>query len=153
MQAINANAVSNVLKEATGKEFKYLDWVLNASISREYFYNIEVASEFASLAYYSRVANNDVRTDTTSNSPLKWIGKPAQLGHFMYLFSDLGYIDAPKKRNGEINYSEFARLVAKAFQFEGNNEGYLAKSLNPESNNMENDNKEAIKIPHIKELS
>lgn len=153
MQAINSNATAIVLKEATEKDFKYLDWVLNASICKEFFTNIEVASEFASLAYYSRVANQDISIDTVSNSPLKWIGKPAQLGYVMHLLESNGYIDAPKKKDGEINYSEFARTIAKAFQFEGNNDGYLAKSLNPESNNMENKNKDKFDIPHIKEIS
>ncbi len=153
MQPINANATSTVLKEATEKDFKYIDWILGASFCRQFFYEIEVVIEFALIAYYSHVAKGDISTETVSNSPLKWIGKPSQLGYVMHLLEDSGYIEAPKKRNGEINYSEYARTITRAFQFEGNNDSYLAKSLNPESNNMENENKAMFTIPHIKDIS
>jgi len=85
--------------------------------------------------------------------PLKWIAKTAHLGHIMNLFAELGYIDAPKKRNGEINYSEFARSIGKAFDFEGSNIGTLTKMLSPETNNIEIHNIEKISIPHVKDIS
>lgn len=88
-----------------------------------------------------------------AEKPLRWMGKTANLGYIMGLLADNGYIDAPKKRDGEINYNEFARRLGKIFEFDGNNISTLSKALNIDSNNMEYKNKDLFRIPHIKEIS
>jgi hypothetical protein len=67
MQKINNNAAQTVLKEATNTEFKFVDFIQKATFCREFFYNIEVIREFATIAYYSYVAKEDLSSKDLSN--------------------------------------------------------------------------------------
>lgn len=100
-----------------------------------------------------RMIESEEGNNIEIGKPLIWGGKVANLGYIMGLLADNGYIDAPRKRDGEINYNEFARKISNAFDFDGNNIGTLAKALNIENNNMNNDSKDLFKIPHIKSIS
>lgn len=84
--------------------------------------------------------------------PIKWLGKPSHLGYIMSLLAESGYIEAPRKKDGEISYIEYARQLYDVIDFDGTLQT-LAKYLSQDTNNMENHNRNKFKIPHIKELT
>jgi hypothetical protein len=99
------------------------------------------------------ISGNNIQPTTSikNTKPLQWTGKAAHLGYIAYLLADLGYIEPPKRRNGEINYNEFARKLLECFDIE-TTIGTLANAVNPEKNNMEFKNKDKFTIPHIKDI-
>ncbi|TKS57402.1 hypothetical protein [Mesohalobacter halotolerans] len=94
--------------------------------------------------------NNNLDTNTTtvinteydtskSNNPIsgnerkiEWIGGPSTLGYIIGYLAEYGYIDAPKKKGGDINYSAFAREVMNTFKIE-TTANTLQKYLNLDS--------------------
>ncbi|ARV07579.1 hypothetical protein BTO04_13155 [Polaribacter sp. SA4-10] len=90
------------------------------------------------------------------NEKIQWIGKPSHLGFILGQLASLDYIDAPKHKNGEINYTKFAKLVMQTFQTDGK-ESSLTKYLNLQSEKGEetkrNFTKESFVIPHKKSVS
>lgn len=148
-------AIDREIAKAENEDFKYLDWMLDGQICRQYIYDNQVVFEFARLEFLHRLALGEYGTtlETIQDKPIKWVGKTAHLGYYMNALADAGYIDAPKKKNGDTNYNEFAQQICKAFEFDGNNTASLAKNLSPDGNNMEIANKDKISIPHIKEIS
>ena len=147
-------AIDREIAKAESEDYQYLEWILEGKICRQYIYDNQVVFEFARLEFLHRLAMGEYSTapETIQDKPIKWVGKTAHLGYYLNALADAGYIDAPRKKNGEINYNAFARAVAAAFNFESNSIEYLAKSLSPDGNNMEFANKDKIFIPHIKEL-
>ncbi|WP_125910718.1 hypothetical protein [Bacteroides timonensis] len=120
-----------------------------------------LTSDFIGLACYAGVikfakeAQRMIESEdcVLIEKPLIWAGKVSNLGYIMGLLAENGYIDAPRKRDGEINYNEYARQISNVFNFEGNNVGTLAKALNVDNNNMNNDSKDLFNIPHVKDIS
>lgn len=88
MQQVNGNAIQTVLKEALETDFKYVDFILNAIFCREFFYNTDILDEFAKIAYYSHVANEDIE-------PLPYIINEKQLTHpqKIILLDKIGFFD------------------------------------------------------------
>lgn len=148
-------AINRELEKAENEDFKFLEWMLEGQIYRQYIFDRNVVFEFARLEFLHRLATGEYSTtpEAMPDKPLKWVGKTAHLGYYMNALADAGYIDAPKKKNGDTNYNEFARQICKAFEFDGNNTASLAKNLSPDGNNMEIVNKDKISIPHRKEIS
>jgi hypothetical protein len=64
-----------------------------------------------------------------NTAKIKWIGKPSQLGFIIGTLTELGYIEAPRKLNNDINFTEFAKLVKNTFEIVST-EGTLSKYLN-----------------------
>ena len=87
---------------------------------------------------------------------LKWIGKPSQLGFIIGKLAELGYIEAPTHKSGDINYTYFAKLVKSTFECQ-TTEASLSKYLNLESDKGQEtvrkfeDNK--FNMPHLKVIS
>ncbi|WP_024772966.1 hypothetical protein [Aquimarina macrocephali] len=84
---------------------------------------------------------------------IKWLGKKTHIG---YIFSNLaqeGYIDAPKSRNGETNYTAFAKLIKELFDVNVS-EGTLRKYLNPSDDKFDENKKTFEKqkyfLPNVK---
>jgi hypothetical protein len=107
-------------------------------------------------ALYTEQENEATAEQSTvieNNSPIKWVAKTTHLAYIMKQLAELGYIEAPKRLNREINNREFARQIIKAFDFEGNGDKvtYLAKELG-DDNHMSNDNKDMFVIPHVVDL-
>lgn len=49
---------------------------------------------------------------------LKWIGKPSQLGIIIRELVEMGYIEAPRRKTDDINYTQFAKDVISTFDIE-----------------------------------
>lgn len=87
---------------------------------------------------------------------LKWIGKPSQLGFIIASLVNLGYIEAPQRKDGEINYTQFAKIVKQTFDID-TTENTLSKYLNTESEKgqepLRKFEENGFNIPHIKSVS
>lgn len=87
---------------------------------------------------------------------IKWIGKPSQLGFIIGKLAELGYLDVPLRPTGEINFTQFAKLVNTTFDV-GTTENTLSKYLNLESEKGQETNRKfnenGFNMPHIKEVS
>ncbi|UKM63876.1 hypothetical protein GSB9_00422 [Flavobacteriaceae bacterium GSB9] len=109
------------------------------------------------LDFIEDLKNNDNTNDTTDHvSKLKWSGKPSQLGFIISTLAQLGYIEAPRKKDGEINYSQFAKDVLRTFDAETTN-NTLEKYLNLDSDKGQETfrkfNSKDFLIPDVKEVS
>lgn len=91
-----------------------------------------------------------------NSNKLKWIGKPSQLGFIVAHLVEMGYIEAPLKRDGEINYTQFAKHVKQTFNVD-TTEASLQKYLNINSDKGQEPFNKFLKndfnIPHIKTVS
>ena len=99
---------------------------------------------------------DEVDENINSSKRIKWIGKPSQLGFIMSNLAQLGYIEAPLRKNGEINYLQFARLVMQTIECE-TTESTLSKYLNLDSEKgqetLRKFESKNFRIPHKKEIS
>lgn len=68
--------------------------------------------------------------DERSYTKIKWTGKQTHIGFIIGTLIDQGYIDAPKKNNGEINYTKLAIQIKQNFDVDVTDET-LRKYLNP----------------------
>lgn len=90
-------------------------------------------------------------------SKLNWNSKPAHLGYIVGVLADLDYIDAPKRQNGDINYTQFAKEVLQTFKLKKGTEATLTKYLNTTTEKAQeterNFKSASFNIPHKKEVS
>lgn len=57
--------------------------------------------------------------DNHSSRPrLKWKGKPSHLAYFVSQFIEQGYMDAPIKKDGDINFQALSNDIINTFDFE-----------------------------------
>ncbi|MEQ3665851.1 hypothetical protein [Olleya sp.] len=103
----------------------------------------------SNLKYYKII-------DQVVLNKLKWLGKPSQLGFIISSLVDLGYLEAPTKQDGEINFTQFAKLVKTTFDV-NTTEATLSKYLNQESEKGQEPARKfkenGFDIPHIKTIS
>ena len=87
---------------------------------------------------------------------LNWASKPAHLGYIMGMLADLEFINAPRRPNGDINYTQFAKQVNNIFEVK-TTENTLSKYLNTTTEKAQETsrtfNKANFNIPHKKEVS
>lgn len=85
-----------------------------------------------------------------------WSGKITHIGFVLGTLALKGFIDAPKHKNGEINFAAFSRLILENFDVDIDKES-LRKYLNPEEQKFnENFNaftKANFNMPNIIEVS
>tara|TARA_R110000850_G_scaffold98964_1_gene205182 strand:- start:460 stop:1257 length:798 start_codon:yes stop_codon:yes gene_type:complete len=61
---------------------------------------------------------NNLQTENSTNKDLlKWNGKPSHVAYIISRLVDEGYIAAPLKNDGEINYTELSRQILDSFDF------------------------------------
>lgn len=138
-------------------ELANVEDLIDDMMSGGYSVPVDEVSYCLALISFAQYLNEEIKKENEtvileSEKPIKWTGKAAHLGYIMGQLADLGYIDAPKKKSGDINYNEFARQITKVFDFEGNNIATLAKMLSEDGNTMETHNRDKIQIPHIKDI-
>jgi len=75
----------------------------------------------------SNSSTENIEENTTAK--IKWSGKPSQLGFIVGNLAELGYIEVPRRPNGNINYSQFGKIVKNTFDVVGT-EDSLSKYLN-----------------------
>jgi len=98
----------------------------------------------------------DIIIDNSERPLLNWCSNVSHLGFIIAKLTQEGYINAPLRTNGEINFSEFSRQVKGSFQVDGT-VGSLSKYLNFESDKAQETcrvfEKNEISIPHSKIVS
>lgn len=99
---------------------------------------------------------NDLKEEKAVNPKINWIGKKTHIGYILGTLALNGFIDAPKNKNGEINYTAYAKLIKQNFNAEISEES-LRKYLNPEDDKFEENRKSFEKakfnMPNIIEVS
>jgi hypothetical protein len=86
-----------------------------------------------------------------SSNKIKWIGKPSQLGIIIRQLVEMEYIQAPRKHSGDINYTQFAKMVLTTFDVD-TTEDTLIKYLNSDSEKSQSTlrkfDENGFNIPH-----
>ena len=99
---------------------------------------------------------NDLKEEKQVNPRIKWSGKKTHIGYILGNLALNGFIDAPKNKNGEINFTAYAKLIKQNFEVEVDQDT-LRKYLNPEDDKYEENKKSFDKakfnIPNIIEVS
>ena len=136
---------------------KDYDYILDVQIDFYcYAAGLEAQKMIAFLESKKSTTSKNIETQTESTEKIKWIGKPSQLGFIIGKLAELGYIDAPKKINRDINYTQFAKQVKNTFDVE-TTESTLSKYLNLESEKGQETNRKfnenGFNIPSIIEVS
>lgn len=75
---------------------------------------------------------NKISNPINNFEKIKWLGKPSQLGFIIGMLTELEYIEAPKRKSNDINYTQFAKQIKNVFEIE-TTESTLSKYLNLES--------------------
>lgn len=113
---------------------------------------LAIANSFMSFLEYNIDAINNIY----NTSKIKWSGNNSKLGFIMGTLASLGYIDVPKKSDGEINYKQFARELNKIFNCDFNADS-LARYLSVDSDKCQETRSKfkskGFDIPHIKDVS
>lgn len=65
--------------------------------------------------YINKIENIEINNNTET---LNWCGKPSHLAFIISQLIDEGYIQAPVKKDNEINHSEISRIILKIFSFQ-----------------------------------
>jgi hypothetical protein len=98
----------------------------------------------------------DLKEAKEINPKIKWNGKKTHIGYFLGTLAINGFIEAPKNKNGEINFTAYAKLIKQNFDVDVDQDS-LRKYLNPEDDkHQENKNsfdKAKSYIPNIIEVS
>lgn len=133
------------------------DYILDIQIDFYcYAAGLEAQKMISFLESKKSNVSKSIENNTENTEKIKWIGKPSQLGFIIGKLAELGYIDAPQKPNGDINFTQFAKLVNNTFNVE-TTEATLSKYLNLESEKgsetVRKFNDNGFDIPHIKQIS
>jgi len=133
------------------------DFILD--IQSDFYYyaaGLEAQKMISFLESKKSTAVNNIESQSQITEKIKWIGKPSQLGFIIGKLADLGYIEAPKRPNGETNFSKFASLVNNTFEVD-TTDNTLSKYLNLESEKgsetVRKFNEYGFDIPHTKTVS
>lgn len=98
----------------------------------------------------------DLKEAKEVNPRIKWSGKKTHIGYILGNLALNGFIDAPKNKNGEINFTAYAKLIKQNFDVDVDQET-LRKYLNPEDDKYEENKKSFDKakfnMPNIIEVS
>ena len=99
---------------------------------------------------------NALKEEKQVNPRIKWSGKKTHIGYILGNLALNGFIDAPKNKNGEINFTTYAKLIKQNFEVEVDQDT-LRKYLNPEDDKYEENKKSFDKakfnMPNIIEVS
>lgn len=115
-----------------------------------------IAHKFAVELMKIQQIVQDLKEEKAVNPKINWIGKKTHIGYILGTLALNGFIDAPKNKNGEINYTAYAKLIKQNFNAEISEES-LRKYLNPEDDKFEENKKSFEKakfnMPNIIEVS
>lgn len=102
-----------------------------------------------------KYTTNNTETDGIPKK-IKWIGKPSQLGYLIGSLAELDYIETPKNKDGEINYTQFSKDLLEIFDIKTTYQS-LSKYLNLDSDKAQETKrkfeKEDFYIPNRKIVS
>lgn len=138
-------AIERSLTEGAQTEYKFLDWILDSTFCREFFFNSEVCFEFAHLEYLHRLSvwGEDNNTETEEETGyLEW-GNKTELSQLIHALS----LSKRIRKNGEpISQDELTRIFENLF-------GCEIKSVSKNINQVVNGNRFKLDNEYfIKEL-
>ena len=98
----------------------------------------------------------DNNENSNNLSDLNWNGSTSQLGFLLGTLASLDYLNAPLKKDGEINNKQFARELNKVFNTNYNVDSlarYISISTDKAEETKRRFENKGFNIPHIKEVS
>ncbi|WP_369765267.1 hypothetical protein [Flavobacterium sp. WC2429] len=99
---------------------------------------------------------NELKEEKQVNPRIKWSGKKTHIGFILGNLALNGFIEAPKNKNQEINFTAYAKLIKQNFEVDVDQDT-LRKYLNPEDDKYEENKKSFDKakfnMPNIIEVS
>lgn len=149
------NSNYKTFSESMDENFIYL------SIQQDFyiFFSKYFANKLIEFLESKKTTSNSdlmINFDTGKTEKIKWIGKPSQLGFIIRQLVDMGYIEAPLRSTGEINYTQFAKRVITTFDVE-TKEDTLIKYLNFDSEKSQSTirkfNENGFNLPHKNRIS
>ena len=72
--------------------------------------------------YKIQVMINNLKESKQVNPKIKWSAKKTHIGFILGTLAQNGYIEAPKHKNGEINFTAYAKLIKQNFEVDVNEE-------------------------------
>lgn len=100
--------------------------------------------------------SNEIEIAIPLEAKLKWDAKPAHLGYIIGMLADSEFLDAPKRDNGDINYTQFAKQVLNVFNVD-TKESTLTKYLNTTTEKAQETKRKfdeiGFDIPHKKRVN
>jgi hypothetical protein len=150
--------VSKNFKYSKIDSLDYIEFIFNRANTLSFipFSLFLIAHKFVVELMKIKEIVNDLKEAKQVNPRIKWSGKKTHIGYFLGTLAINGFIDAPKNKNGEINFTAYAKLIKQNFEVDVN-EDTLRKYLNPEDDkHQENKNsfeKAKSHIPNIIEVS
>lgn len=130
---ISSNSINDALCYERQKEF--FEFVKNHHLSNLFVFIKKTKKQLSLVEnenQIKRIKMSNVAESLNAIEKLIWIGKPSQLGFIISKLAELGYIEAPKRKNSDVNYSQFSKLVKNTFDID-TTEGTLSKYLNLDS--------------------
>lgn len=124
-----------------GKLYKKLNTYVNAhhhtDKERDYLEDLQLSFfEYAAkievegiIDFLQNLKEKQSLTTNVKIKKIKWIGKPSQLGYIIGTLVELDYIDPPRNKSNDINFTQFAAQLSEVFEFDGKTSS-LTKYLN-----------------------
>lgn len=138
------------------KNFEY-EGPQNDGIDHEFEVDIALKSIEFEMDYLKKLLKFDEVGEVQKMGKIKWKGSTALFGYLFLELIKYGYIEPPL-RNGETNYSAFARLCYQYFEV-SNKRGELTtlenleKELNPNKCSLSDTKRAKFTIPDLSDLA
>lgn len=112
-----------------------------------------IASDFLNKLTIIEKDIEELKQENETRERIRWTGKKTHIGYIFSVLEQEGYIDTPKLKNGEVNYTAFSKLIKDVFDVEVKKDT-LRKYLNPSDEkfveNKKTFDKEQFHIPNVK---
>ena len=110
-----------------------------------------------SIDFLNKLNRVKVDLESPNNSgKIKWLGKKTHIGFILSSLMQEGYIEAPEQKNGDVNYTAFAKQIKSIFHVDISTDS-LRKYLNPDDDkfgeNKKTFEKEEFLLPNIKRVN
>ena len=138
------------------EQYEFIEFVKNYYLMDLNLFIKDLIKKISKAVSAKNIFSAKTNLDLHNNEKIKWSGKKTHIGFVLGTLALKGFIDAPKHKNGEINFAAFSRLILENFDVDIDKES-LRKYLNPEEQKFnENFNaftKANFNIPNIIEVS
>ncbi|WP_370408205.1 hypothetical protein [Tenacibaculum dicentrarchi] len=115
-----------------------------------------IASDFLNKLTIIEKDIEEINQHNETREKIKWTGKKTHIGYIFSILEQEGFIDTPKLKNGEVNYTAFSKLIKDVFDVDVKKDT-LRKYLNPSDEkfveNKKTFDREDFHIPNVKLLN
>lgn len=138
------------------EQYEFIEFVKNYHLKDLNSFIKDLKKKISKGINVIEAISTNKNSDHHIDEKIKWIGGPSQLGFIIAKLLEYGYIEAPRHKNGEINYTQFSALVKITFDVK-TTEASLSKYLNVNSEKAQETVRKfesnKFYIPSLKEVS